>query len=106
KAMINFRKSHPVLKNSTYDMKNNKTGYPELSWHGEKPWSFNVSNDNLSLAIMYVEEKEKYKVEEDTFIYMAINMHWEMHVYELPIIPEDKKWYIFCNTSCEYGKDI
>ena len=29
-----------------------------------------------------------------------------MHVYELPIIPEDKKWYIFCNTSCEYGKDI
>ncbi|ENZ36398.1 MULTISPECIES: glycogen debranching protein GlgX [Clostridium] len=106
KAMINFRKSHPVLKNSTYDMKNNKTGYPELSWHGEKPWSFNVSNDNLSLAIMYVEEKEKYKVQEDTFIYMAINMHWEMHVYELPIIPEDKKWYIFCNTSCEYGKDI
>lgn len=106
KAMINFRKSHPVLKNSTYDMKNNKTGYPELSWHGEKPWSFNVSNDNLSLAIMYVEEKEKYKVQEDTFIYMAINMHWEMHVYELPTIPEDKKWYIFCNTSCEYGKDI
>ncbi|MGM9934554.1 glycogen debranching protein GlgX [uncultured Clostridium sp.] len=106
KAMIQFRKSHPVLKNFTYDMGINKTGYPELSWHGEKPWSFNVSNDNLSLAIMYVEEKEKYKKDEDTFIYMAINMHWEMHVYELPVIPDDKKWYIFCNTSCEYGKDI
>lgn len=106
KAMIQFRKSHPVLKNCNYDMTNNSTGYPELSWHSEKPWSFNVSNDNLSLALMYVEDKEKYKVEEDTFIYMAINMHWEMHVYELPVIPEDKKWYIFCNTSCEYGKDI
>ncbi|WP_294392584.1 glycogen debranching protein GlgX [uncultured Clostridium sp.] len=106
KAMIQFRKSHPVLKNCNYDMINNSTGYPELSWHSEKPWSFNVSNDNLSLALMYVEDKEKYKVEEDTFIYMAINMHWEMHVYELPVIPEDKKWYIFCNTSCEYGKDI
>ena len=106
KSMIKFRKSHPVLRNSTYHMKNNSTGYPELSWHGEKPWSFDISNDNRSLAIMYAEDKEKYKVDEDTFIYMAINMHWEMHVYELPIIPEDKKWYIFCNTSCEYGKDI
>lgn len=106
KSMIKFRKSHPVLKNATYDMGCNKTGYPELSWHGEKPWSLNLSNNNLSLAIMYVEEKEKYKVEEDTFIYMAINMHWEMHVYEIPEIPESKNWYIFCNTSCEYGKDI
>lgn len=106
KAMITFRKSHPVLRNSTYDMSNNSTGYPEVSWHGEKPWSFDVSNENRSLAIMYVEDKEKYNVDEDTFIYMAINMHWEMHVYELPIIPENKKWYIFCNTSCEYGKDI
>ena len=106
KSMITFRKSHPVLRNCTYDIRNNSTGYPELSWHGEKPWSFDVSNENRSLAIMYVEDKEKYKVDEDTYIYMAINMHWEMHVYELPIIPEDKKWYIFCNTSCEYGKDI
>lgn len=106
KAMIRFRKSHPVIMNYTYDIKNNGTGYPELSWHGEKPWSFNVSNDNLSLALMYVEDKHKYNLEEDTFIYMAINMHWEMHIYELPVIPEDKQWYIFCNTSCEYGRDI
>ena len=76
--------------NCTYDIKNNGTGYPELSWHGEKPWSFNVSNDNLSLALMYVEDKHKYNLEEDTFRYMAINMHWEMHIYELPIEDQSK----------------
>ncbi|MBP8315834.1 alpha amylase C-terminal domain-containing protein, partial [Clostridium neonatale] len=48
----------------------------------------------------------KYNVKEDTYIYIAINMHWEMHKFSLPIIPANKKWYKFCDTSCKYGEDI
>ena len=48
---------------------------------------------------MFVEEKEKYKVNEDSYIYIAINMHWEAHNFELPVLPEDKKWHIFSDTN-------
>lgn len=106
KNMIRFRKIHPVLRNSSYDVDRNKTGYPEVSWHSEKPWNTDDINNSLYFAVMFVEEKHKYNVKEDIYIYMAINMHWEMHKFELPIIPANKNWYKFCDTSCEYGNDI
>ena len=106
KNIIKFRKLHPVLKNSSYDMDINKTGYPEVSLHGETPWNTDNINNSLYLAVMFVEDKYKYNVKDDTFIYMAINMHWEMHKFNLPIIPAHKKWYKFCDTSSKYGEDI
>ncbi|WP_244834734.1 glycogen debranching protein GlgX [Clostridium sp. BJN0001] len=104
--MIKFRKDNPVLKNNNYDTEKNRTGYPEVSWHTEKPWDTYNINNTLSLAVMFVEEREKYGIWTDKYIYMAINMHWEMHKFELPVIPEGKKWYILCNTACCDGKDI
>ena len=106
KNIIKFRKLHPVLKNSSYDMGINKTGYPEVSLHGETPWNTDNISNSLYLAIMFVEDKYKYNVKDDTFIYMAINMHWEMHKFNLPIIPANQKWYKFCDTSSKYGEDI
>ena len=99
KKMIAFRKSHPVLRNCTFDKGYNKTGYPELSWHGEEPWNLKNSDNTLWFAIMLAEEKEKYNVECDSYIYIAINMHWESHGFTLPDIPKDKKWYMFSNTN-------
>ena len=99
KKIIHFRKTHPVLRNCYFDRGYNKTGYPEVSWHGEKPWKGENVNNSLYFAVMFVEEKEKYKVSEDSYIYIAINMHWEAHNFELPVLPEDKKWHIFSDTS-------
>ena len=99
KKMIAFRKSHPVLRNCTFDKGYNKTGYPELSWHGEEPWNLKNVDNTLWFAIMLAEEKEKYNVECDSYIYIAINMHWESHGFTLPDIPRDKKWYMFSNTN-------
>lgn len=99
KKIINFRKSHPVFRNTSYDKGYNNTGYPELSWHGEKPWEVYDLENTLSFAVMYVEEKEKYNMENDSYIYIAINMHWEGKNFELPVIPQEKKWYLFSNTS-------
>ncbi len=33
-------------------------------------------------------------------------MHWEMHGFELPMLPCGKKWHIFANTNMECGEDI
>ena len=42
----------------------------------------------------------------DDFIYVAMNMHWEMHGFELPQLPEDMAWHVFANTGMETPDDI
>jgi glycogen operon protein len=42
----------------------------------------------------------------DDFIYVAMNMHWEMHVFELPQLPDKMTWHVFANTGMESPDDI
>ena len=42
----------------------------------------------------------------DDFIYVAMNMHWEMHGFELPQLPEGMAWHVFANTGMESPQDI
>ena len=42
----------------------------------------------------------------DDFIYVAINMHWEMHGFELPQLPQDMAWHVFANTGVLTPQDI
>ena len=70
-----------------------------MSIHGLKPWNNGNLENSLTFAVMYVEDKEKYKVAVDSYIYIAINMHWEAHEFELPIIPEGKVWHLYSDTN-------
>ena len=101
KKIIAFRKKHPVLRNHTFDMGNNGTGYPELSWHGIHAWQTETGENQLVLGALLSEEKEKYGTKADCFIYVGMNMHWEAHEMELPVLPEGKSWYLFSDTSKE-----
>ena len=42
----------------------------------------------------------------DDFIYVAMNMHWEMHGFELPQLPEGMAWHVFANTEMAAPDDI
>ncbi len=99
KGLIAFRNAHPVLRNKTYDEGQNATGYPELSFHSENPWEYDIMCPRLVIGYMYVEEHEKYNVTADTFIYVALNAHWESHTMNLPIIPEGKHWYLVADSN-------
>ena len=94
RELIRLRKAHPVLRDSGYNFGHNGTGYPELSFHGLHPWNLNESEASLTFAYMYAEDNEKYKTDQASFIYVAVNAHWEEHEYELPIIPEHMRWHI------------
>ncbi|MEG0615395.1 MAG: alpha-amylase family glycosyl hydrolase, partial [Oscillospiraceae bacterium] len=110
KKLIAFRMEHPVLRNSKFADNENPTGYPEISWHNIKPWSLDMSKPSLTMAIMYAESAKKYSLEEDSFIYFAMNMHWEQHYFELPILPSEFKWHYAASThspaSCFFEKEI
>lgn len=110
KKMIAFRKEHPVLRNPKFDDNENSTGYPEVSWHQQKPWQVDSTSSSLTLALLYAESAQKYNLTEDTFIYFIMNMHWEQHKFELPVLPEGFKWHYAASTdtpgNCFFEKEI
>jgi glycogen operon protein len=99
KTLIAFRAAHPVLRCPTYDSNNNGTGYPELSFHGTTPWQHSMNDHSLTFAYMYAEDGAKYKTGRDAFLYIAVNAHWEEHIYELPIIPEGMSWKLIARSD-------
>ena len=92
RRLIAFRKAHPVLRAESYDFSHNRTGYPELSFHGTQAWNLNEHAPGLSFAYMYAEDRERYGTEQDTFIYVAVNAYWEEQRYTLPVLPRDCRW--------------
>lgn len=99
KKLIAFRKKHPVLRSNAFDEGYNDTGYPEFSLHGTSPWQLDESASSLTFAYMFVEEAQKYKLKKTSFIYIAVNAHWEDHSFELPIVPEGYSWKVVLESS-------
>jgi glycogen operon protein len=108
KEMIDFRKAHPVLRSSTHF--ENKdcvgSGYPDISWHGTKAWQVDLSDEKPILAFLLCGLHARGGTEEDDYIYVAMNMHWETHDFELPKLPEGMSWCIFANTDMQPPDDI
>ena len=46
----------------------------------------------LTFAYMYAEDSRKFGTKRDSFIYIAVNSHWEEHRFELPVVPEKFVW--------------
>ncbi|HCJ66309.1 MAG TPA: glycogen debranching enzyme GlgX [Elusimicrobia bacterium] len=108
KNMIAFRRNHPVLRNGTH-FKNTDymgSGYPDISWHGQKAWYVDWSSGSRMIAFLLCGKHAKGGTVSDNYIYIAMNMHWEMHGFELPKLPGGMKWYIFANTDVPVPNDI
>ena len=101
KHMINFRMSHPVLRNryhfSHQDYKG--TGYPDISFHGVNAWNADWSEGSHLLAFMLDGNYAKNGMAHDDYIYVAMNMHWETAYLELPHLPSGMQWHVSVNTE-------
>lgn len=98
KLMIDFRKAHPVLRNTTYDQSVNGTGYPELSFR--YPGGTEAFPDKKShcVAAFYAEDHVKYGTDEDCFIYVICNVYEKDISYLLP--DTDKiEWTVITDSS-------
>ena len=108
RKLIQFRKMHPVISEATYDFAHNGTGYPELSFHGTIPWDLDENAPGYCFSYMYSEDHVEHNMAEDTFIYVAVNAHWEEHWFEMPVLPEGYRWRLSFNTegyAAEPGKE-
>ena len=93
RKMIEFRKKHPVLRRKEYYTGMNGSGYPELSFHGERAWELDEHNPFYTFGFMYSETKKDHNAEADCFIYCGVNTFWEERSLELPKLPENMQWY-------------
>jgi glycogen operon protein len=102
KAVIAFRKSHPVfhMAGEPKIMDYLSCGRPDVSYHGVKAWRPEFENFRRQIGIMYCGEygKKPDGTADDSF-FVAYNMHWESHEFDLPNLPKKQKWYIVFNTD-------
>ncbi|HQJ16304.1 MAG TPA: alpha amylase C-terminal domain-containing protein, partial [Candidatus Omnitrophota bacterium] len=108
KKMIAFRKAHPVLRSSGH-FKNRDymgSGFADITWHGQKAWNVDWSAESRMLAFLLCGMHAKGGTVDDNSIYVAMNMHWEMHGFELPKLSHHMQWYVFANTDAQPPFDI
>ncbi len=108
KNMIAFRNAHLALRGKIHFQGKDYvgSGYPDISWHGTKAWQVDSSDDRPIIAFLLCGLHAREGTETDNYIYVAMNMHWETHVFELPQLPEGLEWHIFANTDMQMPEDI
>lgn len=97
--MIRLRKDHPVLRRKEFFTDYNSSGYPELSFHGEKAWFLDMNQPFLTFGFLFAESALDFGTKEDAFIYCGVNEHWETHRMELPKLPEGMGWQVYATTA-------
>ena len=108
KNCIAFRKTHPILRQSHFlNQDNSSSGHPDITWHGTKAWQPDFSDHSRTTAFMLCgqqtgENKHKHK---DDYIYVAMNMHWETHCFEIPKLHRSIQWHVFVNTVVKSPED-
>ncbi|MBC8100290.1 MAG: glycogen debranching enzyme, partial [Armatimonadetes bacterium] len=106
--MIAFRHAHPALRNRYHfryqDYKG--SGYPDLSWHSTKSWRTNWADYVRSMAFMLDGKHAKNGTADDDTLYVAANMHWEAHTFEIPQLPQGTAWHLFADTHLPAPHDI
>jgi len=100
KKMIQLRKAHPVLRDST---KAAHCGLPHVSLHGLSPWKLDSSPDTRVLGVMFAGRNAAD--DDDEMAHIIINTHWEPHRIRLPALPTGYEWHVAVNTAAPAGKD-
>jgi isoamylase len=107
KNMIAFRHAHPVLR-SRYHFTGADvvgSGHSDISWHGINAREPDWSDHARTLALMLDGKHALDGLITDDTIYIAMNMHWEPHEFQLPQLTEGESWHRFADTG-RRGKQV
>ena len=58
------------------------------------------------LALLLCGENVAPGEEQDDYIYVGMNMHWQKHTFELPRLPDGRRWHRFMDTSLAPPREI
>ena len=108
KTMLAFRHAHHALRNRWHLTGTDTvgSGYADITWHGTQAWNADWSGTSRILAFMLCGKHAHGGQREDDYIYVAMNMHWESHWFELPGLPKGTQWHAAANTGAPPPEDI
>ncbi len=107
KKLVSFRREHPILhpERELRLMDYLSCGYPDLSYHGESAWRPQTESYHRHIGMMFCGKYAKSGGDtEDSFLYLAMNMHWESHELALPKLPKGMRWEKAFSTGNEKMK--
>lgn len=92
KMLSEFRRRNSVLRprEEAKMMDTISCGYPDLSYHGMTAWRPQMEWNSRQLGVMYCGQYGEKN--EEAFIYLAMNMHWEPHSLAFPRLPKGEYW--------------
>ncbi len=87
-----FRRTKPFTFNDPAAI-----GYPDISVHGREAWKPDLSGYSHTVGILL---PESYAQENptDSFLYLALNMHWHNQQLALPKLPSGYRWKLVMDT--------
>ncbi|MEU9005691.1 hypothetical protein [Streptomyces sp. NPDC048551] len=102
RQMIAFRRHHRELRSTSHPTGRlrDSLGLPDISWHGERAWQPDWSQESRLLAVA------RCGAGDEDVVYVAMNSHWEAHDLELPALPGGRSWHLFADTGAEAPHDI
>ncbi|WP_077612697.1 alpha amylase C-terminal domain-containing protein [Clostridium sp. Marseille-P2415] len=109
KNVIAFRKAHPVfhMPMEPRIMDYLACGFPDVSYHGVRAWCPEFENFRRQLGIFYCGEYgRKPDGTADNHFYVAYNMHWEPHEFDLPNLPKKERWHVAFHTDEREGNGM
>ncbi len=99
KELVQFRKTHRIL-HMPHAFTGSDTlscGYPDFSCHGSRAWYGDFEYQNRHVGLMYC---GKY-ADEDGFLYVGYNFHWDTQGLALPHLPDGMCWKQVLSTADE-----
>ncbi len=108
KRIIAFRRAHSVLRSPAHFRNQDYmgSGFADITWHGQKAWNADFSPSSRCLAFMLCGRHARQGRVSDDDVYVAMNMHWDMHGFEPPRLPPQRRWFVFANTAMAPPQDI
>ncbi|MAR07314.1 MAG: glycogen debranching enzyme GlgX [Cyanobium sp. NAT70] len=97
RALIHFRHAHPALRVNQFDG-SGSSHLPCCSFHGQRPWQPDWSNESRQLAWMMSCDKIDQSSSID-LVYVATNMAHYSTWFELPECPDLYRWHLSFNTG-------
>ena len=104
KAVLDFRKKHPVLHQRTplrmTDYRG--CGLPDLSYHSYAAWVNGSTVTKAGLGVLYCGEyAQREDGSKDDTLYFVYNMYWQEQSFALPTPPEGYSWRLVADTSLQ-----
>ena len=100
--MADFRRRHSQLRRPEFftgELDPKRCGFPDISWHGVRPWEPDWGGESRSLAFLIAGDISCSTGPEADFIYVAFNMWHEKLSFTLPKLPAGMRWRSVVDTG-------